>query len=82
MTRNPDKRFTVKVGLEVRMFLEDEHKRLRKEKLRETGELGETTYQETVRTLIAELEHYREECTCLDRPGPEELRPLSQVRDP
>lgn len=72
----------MKVGLEVRMFLEDEHKRLRKEQLRETGELGETTYQETVRTLIAELEHYRDECTCLERPSPAELRPPSNVREP
>lgn len=69
-----DKRYTLKLGLETRMFIEDEHTRLRKELLRRTGELVTVTYRETVQTLIAELEHYRRDCSCL-----EDARPLESL---
>lgn len=67
-----DKRYTLKLGLETRMYIEDEHTRLRKELLRRTGELVTVTYRETVQALIEELEHYREKCTCLEDARPME----------
>jgi hypothetical protein len=77
MADDADKRYTVKVGFEERMFLETEHNRLRREALRRSGELETVTYGETVGAIIAELSRYRDECTCLDEPAPDEPPELS-----
>lgn len=73
MTDDADERFTLHVGLEVRMFLEMEYNRLRREQLRGDGDIGRVTYDGTLLNLVHELKHFRQECTCLDREEHEEL---------
>lgn len=73
MTDEAEKRYTVKVGFAERLFLEEEHNRLRREALRRTGSLERVTYGETLGSIIAELAHYRDECSCVDQPDPGDL---------
>lgn len=79
VTDDDRERYTVRVGFDARMFLEDERYRIRRQRFRGTGTLDGVTYGDTLRLLFEELQCFREKCSCLDREEHDALLDLQTV---